>query len=199
MPASRIEIMGPFTDAERDALVANGNMPVNTIIFNSDADRFEFWTGSDWRGVLGNDPIFTGTVSAAALDIAGSVITLSAGAATFTALIYMFGARLNQSQGADVASANNLVVGLDGNVFEITGATQINLLSVSDWQLGAVVTLLFASTPTVKHGQATSSNDTTILLAGGVDFVASAGDTLTLCICEIGGVLAWREISRVVI
>lgn len=104
-----------------------------------------------------------------------------------------------RKQGADVASANNLVLGGDGNVFEITGTTQINLISNLLWQNGAQITLLFTSTPTVKHNQATSTTNITIQLAGAVDFVASAGDTLTLVLSEIGSVQAWREVSRAVI
>ena len=107
--------------------------------------------------------------------------------------------RLKANQGADVASANNLALGTDGNVFEITGTTQINLISNVSWKNGSQITLLFTSTPTVKHNQATSGTNITIQLAGAADFVATAGDTLTLVLCEIGGTQAWREISRAVI
>lgn len=107
--------------------------------------------------------------------------------------------RLVTSQGADVASANNLVLGNDGNVFEITGTTQINLISNITWQNGSKITLLFTSNPTVKHNQATSTTNITIQLAGSVDFAATAGDTLSLVLCEIGGTQTWREISRAVI
>ncbi len=106
--------------------------------------------------------------------------------------------RIQGFQGADVASANNLVLGA-GNVFEITGTTQINLISNLSWQNGSQITLLFTSTPTVKHNQATSGTNITIRLAGAVDFVATAGDTLTLVLSEIGGTQAWREVSRAVI
>lgn len=104
--------------------------------------------------------------------------------------------RFCPSQGAAVAAANDLVLGGDGNVFNITGATQINLLSRLNWTAGSSVTLLFASTPTVKHGQSTSGNNTQILLAGAVDFVASANDTLTLMLFSDN---IWREVSRAVI
>jgi hypothetical protein len=110
-----------------------------------------------------------------------------------------FDGRIVGNQGADVASANNLVLGSDGNVFEITGTTQVNLLSNIGWQNGSTVTLLFTSNPTVKHNQATSTTNITIQLAGAVDFVASAGDTLTLVLSEIGGTQAWREVARAVI
>ena len=103
---------------------------------------------------------------------------------------------LLQGQGADVASANNLVLGNDGNTFEITGTTQINLISNLGFQNGTVIRLMFTSTPTVKNGQATSTTNITLLLAGAADFSATANDILTLQLGEIGGTQAWREISR---
>ncbi len=126
----------------------------------------------------------TGATNNYALGLSGTLITNS---------------RILENQGADVASANNLVLGSDGNTFEITGTTQINLISNIAWQNGATVTLLFTSTPTVKHNQATSTTNITIQLAGAVDFAATAGDTLTLRLCEIGGTQTWREIARAVI
>lgn len=101
-----------------------------------------------------------------------------------------------QKQGTDVASANSMTLGTGGNSFEITGTTQINLLNSSNWQNGATVRLMFTSNPTIKNGQATSSTNITMLLNGGVDFVASSNDVLTLMLGEIGGVVAWREVSR---
>lgn len=106
-------------------------------------------------------------------------------------------ARLNMAQGAAVAAANNLALGTDGNYFQISGATQINLLSASGWLGGAQVTLKFASTPTVKHNQVVSGVNKPILLAGAVDFVASANDTLTLV--YDGTDAAWYEVARAVI
>lgn len=103
------------------------------------------------------------------------------------------------SQGADVASANNLTLGTDGNAFEITGTTQVNLIDNTGWENGSMITLLFTSTPTVKHNQATSGSNITIQLAGAADFAATAGDTLTLMLSEIGGTQAWREVARAAI
>lgn len=110
--------------------------------------------------------------------------------------VQIIGGRMVVSQGAPVASANNLVVGFDANAFEITGTTQINLISNTTWANGSIITLLFTSTPTVKNAQASSGANITILLAGGVDFVATANDTLTLMLSSVGGTQAWREISR---
>lgn len=114
----------------------------------------------------------------------------------FTSKFY---GRVLEAQGADVASANDLNLGKDGNTFEITGATQINAIATAFWQNGARITLLFTSNPTVKNNTAGGAGTAVILLAGSVDFSATAGDTLSLVLSEIGGVQAWREVSRAVI
>ncbi len=106
------------------------------------------------------------------------------------------GGRLQQKQGADVASANNLSLGTDGNTFEITGNTQINLIANSNWQNGSEITLLFSGTPTVKNNFGTSGSNINIILAGGADFVATANDVLKLQLVEIGGTAMWVEVGR---
>jgi len=107
--------------------------------------------------------------------------------------------RVQGAQGAAVVAANNLVLGTDGNTFEITGATQINLISNLSWQNGSTITLLFATNPLVKNATTTSTTNITILLDGAVDFQATAGDTLSLILSSIGGVQAWRETGRSVL
>lgn len=104
--------------------------------------------------------------------------------------------RLQAKQGADVSSAGNLTLGNDGNVFEITGTTTINLIANTNWQNGAVIRLVFASTPTVTNNAGTSGSNINILLAGGANFSATANDILTLMLCEIGGTQNWVEVSR---
>ena len=106
--------------------------------------------------------------------------------------------RTQENQGADVASANDVTLGGDGNVFEITGAVQINRITNTGWQNGSEITLLFTGAPTVKHGQASGGAAITILLAGSGDLVAAANGVLKLVLAEIGGVQAWREVSRTV-
>jgi hypothetical protein len=102
-------------------------------------------------------------------------------------------------QGLVVASANDLVLGNVGSVFEVSGTTQINAIKTAGRSDGAVVTLLFQSTPTVKHNTAGGTGTAVILLAGAADFAASAGDTLQLMLCTISTVQAFRQISRTVI
>lgn len=104
--------------------------------------------------------------------------------------------RVLDAQGADVGSANNLTLGNDGNVFEITGGTQINAITSANWQNGSVVTLLFTAAPTVKNNTSGGAGTIKFLLDGGVDFVATANDLLSVMLSEIGGVQAWREVSR---
>lgn len=202
MPAqTAIRIFGPYTTAERDALVGGGStVPTYTCIFNSDIGAFEFWDGAVWQGMLGGSPFFTGTVTSAGFEeSSGTIVINSSGIIISGGAALDVDGRSKAAQGADVAAANDLVLSGDGNAFEITGATQINHISWSNWTFGSTVTLLFASTPTVKHAQASAGDNTTILLAGAVDFVASAGDTLTLLLSTIGGVQAWREKGRAVI
>ena len=93
---------------------------------------------------------------------------------------HIFTARVEFSKGANVASANNLVLGTDGNIFHITGSTQINLLSSAAWQAGSEIFLIFDSTPTVKNNQTVSGANKPILLRGGQDFVASVNSVLAL-------------------
>ena len=106
------------------------------------------------------------------------------------------GGRLQQKQGADIASANNLSLGTDGNAFEITGTTTINLISNTNWQNGSVIRLAFSSSLTVTNNAGTSGSNINILLAGGANFSATANDILTLMLCEIGGTQNWVEVSR---
>jgi hypothetical protein len=97
-------------------------------------------------------------------------------------------------QGAAIAAANNLTLGTDGDYFQITGATQINLIVATNWLGGNVVRLKFNSTPTVKHNQAVSGVNKPIILNGAVDFVAAASNILSLVYDSTDTV--WYEVSR---
>jgi hypothetical protein len=137
----------------------------------------------------------SGTLQAATATITGNETV--GGTLDVTGVITA-GARIKAKQGADVASATNLTLGSDGNVFEITGTTKIDLISNVGWQNGSEITLFFTSTANVDHGTATSGTNITIRLDGGVDFVPAAGDMLRLMLAEVGGTQVWRETGRVV-
>jgi hypothetical protein len=103
--------------------------------------------------------------------------------------------RMQLKKGATVTAANDLTLGADGNVFHVAGATTINAIAVNDWQAGSEVTLIFDSTPTVKHNTSGSSGFVHMFLAGAVDFSATANDVLTLVYDGV----AWYETGRTVI
>lgn len=86
-----------------------------------------------------------------------------------------------QKKGADVASANTMTLGTDGNSFHITGTTTINGITTASWQSGSILVLRFAASLTVTHNSgAPGGGAVALLLAGAVNFSATANDTLTL-------------------
>ena len=100
--------------------------------------------------------------------------------------------RFQTSTGADVASANDLTLGNDGNVFTITGTTQINAITTTNWQAGSEIILIFNASVTVKNNTAGGANTAVMLLAGGADFSATANDVLKL----VYNGTSWFEVSR---
>lgn len=113
--------------------------------------------------------------------------------------ITQMGTRFEFSQGADVASANDLTLGNGGNAFVVTGTTQINAITTANWQYGSVVILAFSDSLTVKHNTAGGAGTAPIMLSGSADFSASSSDTLTLIYMNFGGGAGWVEIARTVI
>jgi len=190
-------------DSVKDDFVVNNDIDIEQAnphlnFRDSDTDDAYMWhleanaSGDPWT----NFTLWKGTDDGTGFTIA-SVAPLILINST-DSIIFPLG-RVQLGQGADVASANNLTLGSDGNTFEITGTTQVNLIDNTDWVNGSVIHLLFTGSVTVKHGQSTSGVNTTIQLTGAGDFSASAGDTLTLLLSEIGDVQAWRELSNAAI
>lgn len=104
------------------------------------------------------------------------------------------------NQGTDIASASTIVIPTDGNTFELTGTTAVNLITTTGWRDGFRITLIANENVTINHGTATSGSDVTILLAGSGNFAMTANDTLTLELSTTtAGGQAWREISRTAI
>jgi hypothetical protein len=112
------------------------------------------------------------------------------GASTYT--LNITDGRFEQDLGANIAAANNLTLGLDGNSFTITGNTQINAITTSNWQAGSVVRLIFTGTPTLKHNTAGGAGTAVLLLAGAADYIAAANDVITL----VYDGTSWHETSR---
>lgn len=93
--------------------------------------------------------------------------------------------------GGTVAAANDLTLPSTGNVFVVTGNTQINAIISANWGMGPII-LKFAGTPTVKHNTAGGAGTSPILLNGSVDLVAANNTVLSL----VHDGANWQEISR---
>lgn len=72
------------------------------------------------------------------------------------------------AKGADVASANALTLGDDGNYFNVTGTTAVT--SIATKGTGTVVKLHFNAALTLTH------HATNLILPGGVNIITAAGD-----------------------
>ena len=87
-------------------------------------------------------------------------------------------------KGADVASANTLTLGSDGNYFDITGTTSIT--SIATIGVGAIIRLHFDGALTFTH------HATNLILPGGENITTFAGYELTLIEYGTG---TWRAIG----
>ena len=104
--------------------------------------------------------------------------------------------RIQGHKGSDIASADTITLGNDGNYFDITGTTTIHHIDNSGWQIGAVITLQFDASVTVTHNSgSTTGSEASMLLAGAGNLSATANDTLTL----VYDGTTWREVARTVI
>lgn len=93
---------------------------------------------------------------------------------------------------ASIASANAITLPYTGTYFSITGTTGIATIAPAVGLQGRVITLRFDASVVVNQKTVAPSN---IVLAGSVNFSATAGDTLTL-ICDGTD---WVEVARAVI
>jgi hypothetical protein len=66
--------------------------------------------------------------------------------------------RMIENQGSDVASAENISLGLDGNTFEITGSGTIKLMAKTGWSEGSMVTLINSGGAEFSHNEDSSSD-----------------------------------------
>jgi len=94
------------------------------------------------------------------------------------------GTIFKESKGADVASANALALGLDGNYFDITGTTDIT--SIDTIQIGTEVLLQFDGVLTLTH------HATNLILPSEDDITTGAGDHARFREYDTG---LWRCVS----
>lgn len=100
--------------------------------------------------------------------------------------------RFEMAQGAAVAAANNLTLGVDGNLFSITGNTQINAITTANWQAGTEIAFIFTGTPLLKNNTAGGGGTAVLSLAGGVDYLAAIGDYIGF----VYNGTVWKETTR---
>lgn len=97
-------------------------------------------------------------------------VALLAVANTFTALLTMSGAAINEAKGADIASATTTDIGAaTGNYVKVTGTTTITGLGTI--QAGTERTVEFGGALTLTH------NGTSLILPGAANITTVAGDT----------------------
>jgi hypothetical protein len=127
---------------------------------------------------LGDNNTFTG------INIFTGTVTFQ-NTATFQSTAILSAAQLQESQGADIASAATLTLGSDGNYFHVTGTTTITAISTTP--KGTVIRLEFT-------GILTLTSNASIILGAGVNIITSAGMVIEL-VSEGAGV--YRQISPV--
>ena len=155
------------------------------------SDRAAARLGWEWTTVSGASSVGDVTISTANAGTPTEKLRVTGNGRS------IFTGRILPTQGADVASvAGAIAVGLDGNVFELTGTNAVTLISNLNWQNGSEITFVFTSTATLTDGTANSGTDIGMELAGGANFVGSADDVITLVLTEMGGTQRWREKSR---
>lgn len=113
--------------------------------------------------------------------IAGSTTITNAYALWVQAGIVRVDGRFQPAQGANIAAAATLTLGVDGNGFTITGNTNVDFLTTTGWRAGARVVLVFTGTPTVNHNTGSPPASTAaILLAGSANLTAANNTVLGL-------------------
>lgn len=101
--------------------------------------------------------------------------------------------RIKASKGVDIASASTFTAGADGNFFTVTGSTNIDFITTSDWTAGSELTLEFTGTPTLNHNTAAPpANTAPLFLSASTPFVCTVGCVLKF----IYNGTVWKELSR---
>jgi hypothetical protein len=195
--------MALYNNADGVYINATVSSPTG-LVFTS---NFEFGNSVNGNGRSGTgyglqvSTGFTGTLRVRDCSFAGNATGSYLNNTGATADIIISGCvgqrnlgRTSNAQGTAVASANNLVLPKDGTYFQVSGATQINLIDNTGWNGGDTVTLKFNSTPVVKCNFTVSGNNKPLIILGNADFSATASDLLTLRYDSTDS--AWYEQSR---
>ncbi|NOT37606.1 MAG: hypothetical protein HOP11_09550 [Saprospiraceae bacterium] len=163
---------------------------------------------STFRGLHINNAITLGAGTARGIDISNTVgdgiyqnsvnlINRFGGKTVFGSTnspvvsLQVINGRFATAKGLNVASANVITLGTDGNSFQLTGTTSVHRITTTDWPTGSEITLLFASSITIQHNS-TTPGGAPISLSGSVNYGAVNGSQLKLMYDGT----AWHEQSR---
>lgn len=156
----------------------SGNLTVTLLASATAGNGFEVGVGKNDSSantvtVDGNGAEAVGSSATYILRQQSESVTVRADGSnwviTSTTLENLYSFIQKWAKGADIASATTVVVGTDGNSFDITGNTgPIGTITVA---AGTWFAFQFDSTPTLTNGA-------TMVLPGAVDFTAAAGDVL---------------------
>ncbi len=161
----------------------------NAIRFGSSVNVYN--NGANVLGVTDStnaDGLSFTLVASGAQKIGTMVGGLSLTAAT--GVVAIVTSRHELTKGVDVVSANNMVLGSDGNTFTITGTTTINTISATNWQAGSMITLIFSGILTVSNNAA--GTGASIFLAGSLPLATATNTILGL----IYDGTQWQETYR---
>ena len=101
--------------------------------------------------------------------------------------------RHQMNKGADIASADEITLGTDGNYFDITGTTNIAHIANTSWQAGAIIILQFDGILTLEHNASEpTGSEASMLLTTEANLTVEAGDTIQF----VYDGTTWREIPN---
>ena len=103
-----------------------------------------------------------------------------------------FNKKIQGNMGVDIASSSTITLN-NGNLFAVTGTTDINYITTTDWKPGSIICLIFDSDITINHNTGSPpANTVPLFLNNEVLFDFKSGSTLTLTYDDN----YWREIAR---
>jgi hypothetical protein len=176
-------------DASNNSLSNLDILEFGSVVDTPTAANAEIWwdATSMFLNVPTGDTIVASINGSTELTIALNQLTTPAGTDVDVGGDLVVGDRIQGNKGADVASATTITL-VDGNLFDITGTTQIDAMTSTNWQAGSMVVLHFDAILTVTHNTGADG----FFLQGAASFVTTADDTLTV----IWNGTRWEEISR---
>ncbi len=154
-----------------------------------------------YSGVNINMSSLGATAGTGSLGVAGLTINAATDADIATSLAIsatgdsVFKGRILGSKANDIAAAATITV-TGGNAITLTGNTNVDFITTTNWTSGSFLLLQFTGTPTINNNTGGAPGGTAnIQLSGSAAFGATANDTLLLY--YDGG--SWREVARTVI